>query len=77
MKIDWFTYSSALIEALQLRRVGKDEYHGACPQCGGTDRFRIQNWQGDLKHHCRQKCDFQARSQRLIRLGLLPEWRPA
>ncbi|WP_354145270.1 primase-helicase zinc-binding domain-containing protein [Altererythrobacter litoralis] len=63
-----------MICALQLKKAGATEYHGPCPYCGGTDRFRIQNWQGELKHHCRQQCDFRSRNALLTRMGLLPEW---
>ena len=75
MKANWSAYASGIIEALHLKQARKDEFHGPCPQCGGTDRFRIQNWQGELKHHCRQQCDFRSRNALLVRLGLLPEWR--
>lgn len=77
MTIQWATHASGIIDALHLRQAGKNEFHGPCPQCGGTDRFRIQNWRGVLKHHCRQQCDFRKRHQLLINRGLLPEWRPS
>jgi len=37
-----------------LKRTDSDEYHGACPWCGGDDRFMI--WESRNKYYCRQ-CD--------------------
>jgi len=61
------------IETLNLKRIGNDEYHGPCPNCGGTDRFWINSYHGSLRHHCRKQCDFVSRQERLSKLGLIDD----
>ena len=61
------------VETLNLKRFGNDEYHGPCPNCGGTDRFWINSYKGGLKHHCRKGCDFRSRHERLSELGLIDD----
>ena len=74
MSLSYSTYALAIIKALNLKKATADEYTGPCPNCGGKDRFRISNFHGDLKHHCRKDCDFIERNKELISRGLLPEW---
>ena len=74
MSLSYSTYAPAIIQALDLKKATSDEYSGPCPNCSGKDRFRISNFHGDLKHHCRKDCDFIARNSELISRGLLPEW---
>ena len=64
-------------ETLNLKKVGRTEYAGPCPVCGRTDCFRINSYNGELKHHCRQGCDFQARHKKIASLGLIPDVRNA
>ena len=71
--ISWSEHHGPLISQLNLKKIGK-EWHGSCPFCGGEDRFWIADHNGELKHHCRQDCDFQERSQLLRERGLLPEY---
>ena len=61
------------VETLNLKRFGNDEYHGPCPNCGGTDRFWINSYHGSLRHHCRKQCDFVSRQERLSKLGLIDD----
>ena len=42
-----------------------------CPNCGGDDRFWINNYNGILYHHCRQRCDLVEREKAMQRDGLL------
>ena len=74
MSLPYSTYAPAITKALNLKKATSDEYTGPCPNCGGKDRFRISNFHGDLKHHCRKACDFIARNNKLISRSLLPEW---
>ncbi|MGB2409677.1 MAG: primase-helicase zinc-binding domain-containing protein, partial [Paracoccaceae bacterium] len=74
MSLSYNTYAPAIVQALDLKKATSDEYSGPCPNCGGKDRFRISNFHGNLKHHCRKDCDFIARNNQLIGRGLLPEW---
>jgi hypothetical protein len=61
-----------LITHLKLRKVSPQEHCGPCP-----DRFRIQNYRGELRHHCRGEargeCNLSIRSKTLRSLGLLPD----
>ena len=75
MSLSYSTYALAIIKALSLKKATADEYTGPCPNCGGKDRFRISNFHGDLKHHCRKDCDFIARNNELISRNLLPDWK--
>ena len=67
-------FASQIADALNLKKCGATEYAGPCPVCGGTDRFRINEHKGELKHHCRKECDLAERTNELRRRGLLPEW---
>jgi len=73
MSILYGTHAKPIIDALRLKKSTPDEYVGACPQCGGDDRFRISNYNGELKHFCRKNCNFVQRHKILINRGLLPK----
>lgn len=71
-------YADRLIQELSLKRKSGDEYGDVpCPNphCdGGTDRFYINNHNGELRHHCRKDCDFIERDKALQSRNLLPSW---
>ena len=70
--LNYDEYKQSIIDALNLKKSG-NQYEGPCPSCGGKDRFRISNYLGELKHHCRG-CDFDARNNILIDLKLIPKF---
>ena len=74
MNLNFEQHALEWVEKLNLKKVGATEYNGACPACGGDDRFWINSHNGELKHHCRHKCDFVARASKLREIGLLPEY---
>ena len=45
----WAEHASFIIDAYDLKKTSANEYHGACPSCGGKDRFWISNYQGEIK----------------------------
>lgn len=66
-----------IAEHLSLTRTSKAKkaYAGPCPNCGGTDRFRL--FEGDrhpIVDTCRH-CDDLPRMKRLIDLGLAKDFR--
>lgn len=65
----WSEWSNKIIEGLSLKRHGK-EWHGSCPNCGGNDRFWINELDGLVKTHCRQCEDFKAIQTSLNKMGL-------
>ena len=69
----WEEYSSRIISELGLKKTAQGEYHGACPNCGGKDRFWINQKDGLVKVHCRQCSDFQAIADRLRSSSLMPQ----
>ena len=72
----WGEYAQPIIKALNLKETSKCEWHGPCPNCGGTDRFWINQYHGNIKIHCRQCNDFEAIKNTLDDKGLLPNWKP-
>jgi len=48
----WEEYGSRIISELGLKKTAQGEYHGACPNCGGKDRFWINQKDGLVKVHC-------------------------
>ena len=52
----WSQWADKIITRydLKLTSKGTKEYHGPCPSCGGVDRFWINEYQGEVKVHCRQ-----------------------
>ena len=73
--MSWDEYAQPIIDALNLKEISKGEFHGACPNCGGTDRFWINKFESNVKTHCRQCHDFAAINDRLRDQGLLPKWK--
>ena len=74
MNMNFEQHAPKWAETLNLKKVGRTEYAGPCPSCGGKDRFWINSHNGELRHHCRQGCDFVARATRLREIGLLPDY---
>lgn len=73
MRRDFNELAPKIIEQYSLKKKTEGEYGNApCPNCGGTDRFWINNAGGELKHHCRQHCDFLERDRVIQQHGLLP-----
>jgi predicted P-loop ATPase/phage/plasmid primase-like uncharacterized protein len=69
----WEEWSQKIISSLGLKKTAKDEYHGACPNCGGNDRFWIKNINGEVKINCRGCEDFKSISDIMRRDGILPD----
>ena len=70
-------YADGIIQQLSLKHKSGKEYGDVpCPnpKCGGTDRFYINEYDGLLRHHCRQSCDYIERDRALQDRGLLPKW---
>jgi hypothetical protein len=73
MNYSYDQHADAVIQTYGLKRKSGNEYGDKpCPNCGGTDRFWINEYRGDLTHHCRQECDFLERQAALQRDGALP-----
>jgi hypothetical protein len=68
----WSEYGDKIINEFSLKLTSKGEYHGACPCCGGTDRFWIKEVAGEVKVHCRQCNDFPEITKILRSMGLWP-----
>ena len=68
----WSEYGDKIINEFSLKLTSKGEYHGACPSCGGTDRFWIKEVAGEVKVHCRQCNDFPEITKILRSMGLWP-----
>lgn len=80
MDLPFDDYAHELISKLDLSKTGTDEFSGRCPNpnCikdGGKDRFRISNYNGKLKHHCRKECSLKDRTNALRDLGLIPPYK--
>jgi hypothetical protein len=61
----------SISEALNLRKSGR-EYKGACPICGGDDRFHIKESQtGGLLVYCRRGCEYSQIMRELENRGLV------
>ena len=74
--LSWQEYGPPMISELNLKQATKGEWHGPCPNCGGTDRFWINEFKGELYTHCRQCDDFTAIKDKLRDARLLPSWPP-
>lgn len=72
---NWSEWSPLIIGQYGLKKVGR-EYHGPCPNCGGTDRFWITDYQGMVKTHCRQCGDFQTIQKIMSEDGCWPSLQP-
>lgn len=68
----WPEWGQRIVDGLDLKRTAKGEWHGACPNCGGTDRFWISELNGEVKVHCRQCWDFPAITKNLREMNLWP-----
>jgi hypothetical protein len=68
----WDEWSGNIIFDLGLKKTAKAEWHGACPHCGGKDRFWISPNNGNVAVHCRQCGDFAAIKDALRSRGLMP-----
>ena len=64
-------YAPQIVSALDLKRFG-NEYKGSCPNCGGTDRFWITDYQGEVKVNCRKCGDWKAIIEALRGLNVYP-----
>ena len=73
----WSEWSDRIITRYNINSVSGgnskgSEYHSACPSCGGTDRFRINEFQGMVKVHCRQCNDFRSITDEMKHDGVWP-----
>lgn len=60
-----------IAEALGLRRAGS-EYKGACPICGGDDRFHIkESRDANMLVYCRRGCEYSQIMWELENRGLV------
>ena len=73
----WSEWSDKIITKYNLKQSSKGEWHGACPSCGGTDRFWIKEYQGLVKAHCRQGCTIGEMADEMRHDGVWPVMRPA
>jgi uncharacterized membrane protein len=73
MTLSYDAYASEIISFYNLKPMS-GEHHGPCPHCGGEDRFRLQNYKGELRHHCRKACQLGARTDAMRRDGLIPPY---
>ena len=73
----WSEWSDKIITKYNLKQSSKGEWHGACPSCGGTDRFWIKEYQGLVKAHCRQGCTIGEMADEMRHDGVWPVLRPA
>ena len=71
----WSEWSPLIIGQYGLKKVGR-EHHGPCPNCGGTDRFWITEYQGMVKTHCRQCGDFKTIQKIMSEDGCWPSLQP-
>lgn len=73
MEYPYAEYAGGVITQYNLKHKSGSEYgNKPCPNCGGTDRLWISEYQGMLRHHCRKECNFVDRQKALQRDGLLP-----
>jgi len=72
----WDEYSAGIIAAYELKQLARGEWHGACPNCGGKDRFWIKEHMGEVRVNCRQCDDFKKITEIMRDQGLLPEFVP-
>jgi hypothetical protein len=70
----WDEYSGNIISALNLKQIAKGEWHGACPSCGGKDRFWISQFNSEVKVQCRQCNDWKSIIENLRDQGLYPKF---
>ena len=69
---NWSEYGEKIIQGLELKRTSKGEYHGACPNCAGKDRFWIKQHNSEVLVHCRKCNDFKEIKDRMRDMSLWP-----
>jgi hypothetical protein len=70
----WDDYAGNIISALNLKQISRGEWHGACPACGGKDRFWISQFNSEVKVQCRQCNDWKSIIENLRDQGLYPSF---
>ncbi|MDV7201482.1 AAA family ATPase [Roseovarius sp. 10] len=73
MTLLYDAYASTIISFYGLKPSG-GEYCGPCPNCGGEDRFRLQKFKSELRHHCRKECPLEERTAAMRRDGVIPQY---
>ena len=58
-KFPWDECAHQIISHFNLKKLTAGEWHGSCPNCGGKDRFWINEYNGEVKVKCRQCDDFR------------------
>ena len=71
--LHWHEYAPQVVQAYNLKPTGKDRYNGPCPSCGGTDRFWINNHNGELRVNCNQCGDWKEVYSRMQSDGIVPQ----
>ena len=75
MPYEYSKYADGIIQRYGLKlKSGKEYGNKPCPNCGGNDRFYINEFNGYLNHHCRKECNYAERCKALERDGVLPEF---
>ena len=59
-KFPWDECAHQIIADFNLKKLSAGEWHGACPNCGGVDRFWISEYKREVRVFCRQCGDFTA-----------------
>lgn len=71
MSLNWLGDIASVAQSLGLRKKG-GEWKGACPECGGDDRFHIQKGKvHPIVMHCRHGCDFATLAKHMRGRGLV------
>lgn len=71
--LHWHEYAPQVVQTYNLKPTGKDRYNGPCPSCGGTDRFWINNHNGELRVNCNQCGDWKEVYSRMQSDGIVPQ----
>lgn len=71
-KAYWSEWSDSIIQHFNMKKHSR-EWKGPCPICGGTDRFWIKEYEGEVKVNCRHNCDHREIKDELRRQGLWPD----
>jgi len=69
----WSEWSPRIISVLNLKKASANEWKGPCPNCGGVDRFWLNEFQGNARVNCRKCDDFKSIAAALVNLGAWPE----
>ena len=75
MNLPFDEFGPPIIARYGLQKKSANEFgEKRCPYCGGDDRFRINNYNGILYHHCRgENCNFVERTKAMQKDGVLPK----